>query len=319
LIQNRENFLLSVVVPCFNEAEVIDQTHRRLSLVLSKNIDKFEIIYIDDGSIDGTLENLGTIADKNKNVKVLSLSRNFGHQIAVTAGIDAAIGDAVVVIDADLQDPPEVILEMIAAWKRGADVVYGVRASRDGETKFKLATAKFFYKLIGALSETKIPYDTGDFRLIDRKVVEAFKKMPERDRFIRGMISWIGFQQVPVFYDRDKRVAGETKYPIKKMLKFATDGVLSFSTKPLQIATIIGIIISALSFAGIIYALIVRLFGSGWVPGWTLLFISVSFLGGIQLIFLGLIGEYIGRIYGESKNRPLYFLNDNKKIERLDP
>jgi len=161
------------------------------------------------------------------------------------------------------------------------------------------------------LSETKIPHDTGDFRLMDRKVVEAFKKMPERDRFIRGMISWIGFQQVPVFYDRDKRFAGETKYPLKKMLKFATDGVLSFSTKPLQIATLIGIIISALSFAGIIYALIARLFGSGWVPGWTLLFIAVSFLGGVQLIFLGLIGEYIGRIYGESKKRPLYFLKKN--------
>jgi len=307
--QNREDFLLSVVVPCFNEAEVIEQTHRRLSSVISKNIGRFEIIYIDDGSTDDTLENLGTIA--NKNIRILSLSRNFGHQIAVTAGIDAAIGDVVVVIDADLQDPPEVILEMIAAWKRGADVVYGVRASRDGETKFKLATAKFFYRLIGALSETKIPHDTGDFRLMDRKVVEAFKKMPERDRFIRGMISWIGFQQVPVFYSRDKRFAGETKYPLKKMLKFATDGVLSFSTKPLQIATLIGIIISALSFVGIIYALIARLFGSGWVPGWTLLFIAVSFLGGVQLIFLGLIGEYIGRIYGESKKRPLYFLKKN--------
>jgi len=306
---NREDFLLSVVVPCFNEAEVIEQTHRRLSSVISKNIGRFEIIYIDDGSTDDTLENLGTIA--NKNIRILSLSRNFGHQIAVTAGIDAAIGDVVVVIDADLQDPPEVILEMIAAWKRGADVVYGVRSSRDGETKFKLATAKFFYRLIGALSETKIPHDTGDFRLMDRKVVEAFKKMPERDRFIRGMISWIGFQQVPVFYDRDKRFAGETKYPLKKMLKFATDGVLSFSTKPLQIATLIGIIISALSFVGIIYALIARLFGSGWVPGWTLLFIAVSFLGGVQLIFLGLIGEYIGRIYGESKKRPLYFLKKN--------
>jgi len=307
--QNREDFLLSVVVPCFNEAEVIEQTHRRLSSVISKNIGRFEIIYIDDGSTDDTLENLETIA--NKNIRILSLSRNFGHQIAVTAGIDAAIGDVVVVIDADLQDPPEVILEMIAAWKRGADVVYGVRASRDGETKFKLATAKFFYRLIGALSETKIPHDTGDFRLMDRKVVEAFKKMPERDRFIRGMISWIGFQQVPVFYDRDKRFAGETKYPLKKMLKFATDGVLSFSTKPLQIATLIGIIISALGFVGIIYALIARLFGSGWVPGWTLLFIAVSFLGGVQLIFLGLIGEYIGRIYGESKKRPLYFLKKN--------
>ncbi len=311
-MKSRENFLLSVVVPCFNEAEVIGETHRRLFSLISKNIEKFEIIFIDDGSTDETLEKLEAIADKNGNIKILALSRNFGHQIAITAGIDAAIGDAVVVIDADLQDPPEVIPEMIDAWKRGADVVYGVRASRDGETSFKVATAKFFYRVIGALSEIKIPYDTGDFRLMDRRVVEALKKMPERDRFIRGMISWVGYQQEPVFYNREKRYAGETKYPINKMLKFAIDGILSFSTKPLQIATLIGISISFLSFVGIVYALILRLFGEGWVPGWTLLFIAVSFLGGIQLIFLGLIGEYIGRIYGEGKKRPLYFLKKSK-------
>jgi glycosyltransferase involved in cell wall biosynthesis len=259
------------------------------------------------------LKLLEKLEKHDDNVRVLALSRNFGHQIAVTAGIDASVGSAVVVIDADLQDPPEVIIEMLDLWKKGIEVVYGVRIKRSGESRFKLVTAGIFYWLIAYLSDTKIPAGVGDFRLMDRKVVDAIKVMPERDRFIRGMVSWVGFKQAPVFYNRDRRYAGNSKYPLRKMIRFAIDGILSFSTKPLQIATMLGLFAAFLSLIGIGYSIVSRLYSDEWVPGWTLLFIAILFLGGIQMIFLGLIGEYIGRIYAEAKRRPLYLLRNRNR------
>jgi dolichol-phosphate mannosyltransferase len=243
-------------------------------------------------------------------VRVISLSRNFGHQMAVTAGLEHATGDAVVVIDADLQDPPAVILEMLDRWFQGADVAYGVRLERDGETAFKLWSAKTFYRVINRLSDVAIPHDTGDFRLMDREVVHALLAMPERDRLVRGMVAWVGYQQVPVYYRREARLAGKTKYPFSKLTRLATDGILSFSVAPLRLAIYMGFTASGLALLGIIYALVLRLFTNVWVTGWTLLFIAMLFLGGVQLLFLGVLGEYIGRIYGEVKRRPLYLVED---------
>lgn len=302
--------LLSVVVPCYNEQEVIQATHQRLVGVLEAITPQWEIIYIDDGSEDQTAYNLGTIQDNEQRVKVILLSRNFGHQMAVTAGLDHVSGDVVVLIDADLQDPPEVIQEMIDYWYQGYDVAYGVRTDRQGESWFKLWSAKAFYRIINRLSDVAIPLDTGDFRLMDRRVVEALKTMPERDRYLRGMVSWVGFRQIGVPYQRSQRLAGVSKYPLWKMLRFAADGILSFSLVPLRLAIWVGIFTFALSLVGIIYALVLRLFTSIWVPGWTLLFISTLFIGGIQLVFLGVIGEYIGRIYRENKQRPLYLVRE---------
>lgn len=303
--------LLSVIVPCYNEELVIRETHRQLTETLVKAQEiRLEIIYVDDGSQDATLSLLKDIQSSDPRVRVVSFSRNFGHQIAVTAGLEHASGDAVVLIDADLQDPPEVILEMLSRWRLGVDVAYGVRQEREGESAFKLWTAKAFYRTINGLSDVAIPLDTGDFRLIDRRVVDALLQMPERDRFVRGMVAWAGFVQEPVYYRRAARFAGETKYPLKKMLRFATDGILSFSIVPLRIAIYSGFIVSGLALLGILYAIYLRLFSDIWVPGWTLLFIAVLLLGGIQLISLGVIGEYIGRIYGESKRRPLYLTKE---------
>jgi len=298
---------ISVVVPCYNESEVLHEFNERLFLVL-KDLQEYlyEVIYVDDGSSDNTYRILKSFKDNSNCIEIISFSRNFGHQIAISAGIDRSKGDAVVVIDADLQDPPELIKEMTLIWLNGADVVYAVRNSRKGESKFKLLTAKFFYRILQKVADIEIPTDTGDFRLMDRKVVDVLCSMNERDRYIRGMVSWIGFVQKPIFYKRDIRFAGETKYPLKKMINFALDGLISFSTKPLQIATMFGIFVFILSILGILYSLFLRLTTENWVPGWTLMFIAVLFLGGIQLIFMGLIGEYVGRIYGESKKRPLY-------------
>jgi len=308
--------LVSVVVPCYNEEEVIETTHDRLCGVLEEENVEFEIIYVDDGSKDRTLDLLRNLHEGEGRVQVVSLSRNYGHQIAITAGTDYAQGDAVVVIDADLQDPPEVIPRMIEKWRDGIDVVYGKRKRREGESAFKLWTAKAFYRFINRISRVDIPLDTGDFRLMDRRAVEAFLEMPERDRFVRGMVSWLGFEQEPVEYERKPRHAGETKYPLSEMIEFATDGILSFSTAPLKIATWAGFLASGLSVIGIIYALVLRLFTSIWVPGWTALFISILFLGGLQLISLGIIGEYVGRIYGETKRRPLYLVKDHLESDR---
>lgn len=312
--------LVSVVVPCYNEDAVIRETHSRLLAVLEQlGGAAFEILYVNDGSSDHTLDILEEIQAGDNRVRVLSFSRNFGHQVAVTAGLDHALGDAVVLIDADLQDPPAVILEMVERWRDGYHVVYGMRIDRSGETRFKMWTAKLFYRLLNRLSDVKIPLDVGDFRLMDRKVVDALGAMPERDRYLRGMVSWVGFKQIAVMYKREPRFAGDSKYPVFKMLKFATDGIISFSIVPLRLAVWAGVAAIFLAFAGIVYALVLRLYFSEthWVRGWTSTFVAILFLGGTQLIFLGFIGEYIGRIYGEVKRRPLYILQERLGFEKV--
>ena len=303
--------LVSVVVPCFNEEEVICDTNRRLEAAFEKAPVDFEIVYVDDGSSDSTPELLRQLQEGDEHIRVVRFSRNFGHQMAITAGLEHASGDAVVIIDADLQDPPEVILEFIQKWMDGYDVVYGVRAEREGETAFKLWTAKAFYRSIARLSDTRIPLDTGDFRLMDRRVANALLAMPERDRFVRGMVSWLGFSQVGVSYRREARTAGVTKFSFFKMLRFAMDGIFSFSVLPLRVATWTGFAASGIAILGIVVAMVERLFGvHGLVKGWTSILIAVLFLGGVQLICMGIIGEYVGRIYGESKRRPLYVLRE---------
>jgi dolichol-phosphate mannosyltransferase len=303
--------LLSIVVPCYNEEAVLPELHRRLITVLDQIVDlNFELIYTDDGSQDRTPEILSQLQASDARVRIITLSRNFGHQIAVTAGLEHASGEALVIIDADLQDPPEVIPEMIQRWHDGYQVVYGLRAARAGETTFKRWTAKAFYRLINRLSEIEIPLDVGDFRLLDRKVVDVLLAMPERDRFLRGMVSWIGFKQIAVIYDRAPRGAGESKYSLMKMLRFAVDSVISFSLVPLRLAIWVGFGALAASFAGIVYALIIRLYTTDWVRGWASIFTAVLFLGGVQLITLGIVGEYVGRIYAEVKLRPLYVVRE---------
>lgn len=309
---------LSVVVPCLNEQEVICGTHRRLTSALEQAPLDFEIIYVDDGSTDSTPEILRELQARDSRVRIVRFSRNFGHQVAITAGLEHASADAVAIIDADLQDPPEVILEFLQKWMDGYDVVYGVRSERDGETAFKLWTAKAFYRLIGKLSETPIPLDTGDFRLMDRRVVEALLSMPERDRFVRGMVSWLGFSQIAVPYHRAARAAGTTKFSLFKMLRFATDGIVSFSISPLRLATWMGFAASGLAIFAILFAIFERFFGSGLVKGWTSTMIAILFIGGVQLICLGIIGEYIGRIYGESKRRPLYIVRESLGFRQGD-
>jgi glycosyltransferase involved in cell wall biosynthesis len=303
--------LLSVVVPCMNEEQVLPETHRRLVSVLNQAPVSFEVIYVDDGSSDATPDVLRKLQEQHAHIRVVRFSRNFGHQVAITAGIEHAGGDAVVIIDADLQDPPAVILEFLAKWMDGYDVVYGVRREREGETPFKLWTAKLFYRFIGRLSDTNIPVDTGDFRLMDRRVVDALISMPERDRFVRGMVSWLGFSQTAVPYHREARAAGKTKYSLFKMIRFALDGIFSFSILPLRLATWIGFAASGLSILGIIIVFLDKYFAvPGMVKGWSSTVVAVLFIGGVQLICLGLIGEYVGRIYGESKRRPLYVVRE---------
>ncbi|MFQ5914951.1 MAG: glycosyltransferase family 2 protein [Nitrospinota bacterium] len=311
--------LLSIIIPCFNEEVVIEQTQRQLCEVLERLELGYELIYVDDGSGDGTPEILRRFREADEHVRVLRLSRNFGHQMAITAGMEHASGDAVVVIDADLQDPPEVIPEMVTKWLEGYHVVYGLRTERHGETEFKLWTAKIFYRLINRLSKVKIPLDAGDFRLLDRKVVNALRAMSERDRFVRGLVSWAGFRQVAVPYQRAPRLTGESKYSFLKMMRFAMDGIFSFSLYPLRFATWAGFLSLGLAFAGIIYALVIRLFTENVVSGWTTIIMAVLFLGGVQLICLGIIGEYVGRNYGESKRRPLYIIQEGLGFEEQNP
>jgi polyisoprenyl-phosphate glycosyltransferase len=309
--QPRSAQLLSMVIPCYNEEAVIVETITRLEAFCAELHDlEAELIFIDDGSRDRTRELLKEFMAKDRRIKVIGFGRNFGHQIAVTAGVDAANGDAVVIIDADLQDPPEIVHQMIVKWREGYDVVYGTRTERPGESAFKRATARGFYRLLNRLSDVPIPLDTGDFRLISRNVVDALRAMPERDRFVRGMVSWIGLKQIALPYPRAERFAGESKYPLRKMLRFAADGILSFSTKPLQISVAMGMACASLALLGICYALFFRLFTASWVEGWTALMIAVLFIGGIQLISVGILGEYIGRIYHEIKNRPLYVVQE---------
>jgi polyisoprenyl-phosphate glycosyltransferase len=317
---DRPRMLLSVVVPCFNEQEVIGEAVRRLQQFGSA-VDGLDVefIFVDDGSRDDTRTLLRGFARDDGRIKVIGFARNFGHQVAVTAGIDAARGDAVVLIDADLQDPPEVVHQMIAKWREGYDVVYGSRTERAGESAFKVGTARAFYRLLNRLSDVPIPLDAGDFRLMSRAVVDTLRAMPERDRFVRGMVSWVGFRQVALPYRRAERFAGQTKYPLRKMLRFATDGILSFSTKPLQLSVAMGMISAVVALVGIAYALALRLFTNIWVEGWTALMIAVLFIGGVQLISIGILGEYIGRIYNEIKQRPLYVVEEYLGFEEARP
>ena len=306
--------LLSVVIPCFNEEPVLSATHERLSRAVSA-IEGFEyeLIFVDDGSRDATFRLLTEIQTHDSHVRVLRLSRNFGHQIAVTAGLEAAAGEVIVVIDADLQDPPEVISEMVSLWREGNHVVYGSRITRAGESSFKLLTAKAFYRIINRFSETQMPVDTGDFRLMDRSVVDVLLAMPERGRFLRGMVSWVGFRQVPLPYKREARPAGRTKYSLFKMIQFAMDGILSFSVLPLRLAALTGLVAIWFAFAGIVTAVVVRVLGLYDLRlgrGWASLFVAVLFMGGVQLLTLGVMGEYLGRIYTEVKRRPLYAVQE---------
>ncbi len=303
--------LISIVVPCLDEEEVLAETLDRLDRMsrLPPDCD-FEFIFVDDGSSDATMVLLRQAAARDNRVRVIGFARNFGQQIAVSAGIDRARGDAVVLMDADLQDPPEVVAEMIACWRTGFDVVYGTRRSRRHDGPLKRITASGFYKVINRLSEVPIPRDTGDFRLMSRPVVEVLRRMPERHRFLRGMVAWAGFRQTALSYDRPERFAGKTKYPLRKMMRYAADGILSFSTRPLQMSIALGLMSAFLALVGIGYALFMRIFTSTWVEGWTALMIAVLFLGGVQLLSLGILGEYVGRIYSEVQRRPLYVVRE---------
>jgi dolichol-phosphate mannosyltransferase len=302
----------SIIAPCFNEEGVLPELHRRMQEVMGQTGETWELVLINDGSRDRTAEIMRELHAADPRIKVVDFARNFGHQIAVTAGLDYALGDAVVIIDADLQDPPEVILEMIDCWKAGYEVVYAVRTERKGETWFKEFTAKLFYRIIYRITDVDIPLDTGDFRLMDRKVVEAMKQMREKHRFIRGMTSWVGFRQTGVEYVREERYAGETHYPFRKMFKFALDAITSFSYAPLQMATYLGFIIAGLSAVAALLVVFARLFmGATPFYGQATTLVAVLFLGGVQLITLGIIGEYLGRISDEVKDRPLYVVTES--------
>lgn len=308
---------VSVVIPMYYEQEVANTCYDRVVKVLKSIEDyTYEIIFINDGSKDKTLEILENIAKKDNNVKIISFSRNFGHQAAVTAGIKYVTGDAIVIIDADLQDPPELIPEMLKLWKQGNEVIYGKRKLRKGESKFKLLTAKMFYKTLNALSDVDIPKDTGDFRLVDRKVIDVVNSMPEHNKFLRGLFSWVGFKQVEYEYERKERVAGKTKYPLKKMLKLAADGIISFSSKPLKIVGGLGIISIVVSLAILIYSLISYAFElNNLMPGWTSIMVAITLFSGVQLLSIWVMSEYIARIYDETKNRPQYIVDRKINID----
>jgi glycosyltransferase involved in cell wall biosynthesis len=300
----------SIIAPIYNEIENLPELYRRVKEVMNSSGEAWEFILVDDGSTDGSTEQIRELAQKDKTVRPVIFARNFGHQVAITAGWDYARGDAIVIIDADLQDPPEVILELAKKWKEGYEVVYAVRGEREGESWFKKFTAAMFYRIIYSITDVKIPVDTGDFRLMDRKVVDVLKQMKERHRFPRGMSAWVGFRQIGVTYKRAARVAGVTKYPFRKMLKLALNAITGFSYFPLQVATYFGFVSAGISILAIPIVVALRLAGSHFFEGQTTTLISVLFLGGVQLISLGILGEYIGRLYDEAKGRPLYIVRD---------
>ena len=301
---------LSIIVPIYNEEDGIPTLYERLHAVCTGFGVTYELLFVNDGSRDRSLTLLKELQAADPQVRLLSFSRNFGHQIAITAGMDHAQGEAVVVIDADLQDPPELIGQMLEKWREGYDVVYAVREKREGDTLFKRATAALFYRLLRKITNVDIPLDTGDFRLMSRRSIEAMKLFNERNRFVRGLVSWIGFKQTGITFVRAERYAGETKYPLKKMLRFAIDGIVSFSFVPLQLATFFGFLASGLSFLGILWVVYMRLFTQETITGWASMMVIVMFLGGVQLLTLGIIGEYIGRMYDEIKRRPLYLIEE---------
>lgn len=300
---------LSVVVPAFNEEANVETMHRRLVAALDDVVESLEILFIDDGSSDATWSRVRDLAAADGRVRGIRFARNFGHQAALTAGVDAASGRAVVIIDGDLQDPPEVIPEMVARWREGFEVVYGQREEREGETWFKLATAALFYRILRGITNVDIPVDTGDFRLMGPRAVSAFRALPERNRFIRGLVSWIGFPQTAVRYRRQARSQGATKFPVRKMLRFALDGITSFSYFPLRLATWTGFAVSVFAFLYILVVLVLKAVGISWL-GYTSLMASILFLGGVQLLMIGIMGEYLGRIFDEVKRRPLYLVGE---------
>jgi polyisoprenyl-phosphate glycosyltransferase len=308
---HRELTLLSVVAPVYNEEQLVARFHERVCAAVEQL--PFELVLVDDGSSDRTPELLAEIAARDPRVRVVELSRNFGHQTALTAGLDHARGDVVVMMDSDLQDPPELIPQMLDHWTAGADVVYAVRERREGETRFKLATARLFYKLFGALADVPLEPDSGDFRLLDRAPLDALLSMRERNRFLRGMTGWVGYTQTRVPYKRDPRHAGETKYTLRRMVTFSLDAISSFSHRPLQLATLLGFLFAGIAFIGIPVVVALRLAGS-YIPGFGSITIAVLLLGGIQLIAIGLIGEYLGRIYDEVKRRPLYLVRTRRNM-----
>jgi len=311
IADSRELDLLSVVAPVYNEEALIDEFYTRVCTALEGV--QFELVLVDDGSTDASPTALDGLASGDPRVRVVSLSRNFGHQTALTAGLDHARGDAVVMLDADLQDPPELIPRMLDHWRAGCDVVYAVREQREGESRFKLATARWFYSIFDALAQVELQHNSGDFRLLDRQPLDALLSMRERNRFLRGMTVWVGYTQAAVPYTRDPRFAGKTKYTFSRMLRFSLDAISSFSHRPLQLATLLGFLISTLAFVAIPVVIVLRILGS-YLPGFGSITIAILLLGGIQLIALGIIGEYVGRIYDEVKGRPLYVVKTRRNF-----
>ncbi len=315
---NVEKQKISLVIPMYDEEEVARQCYERVKKCLVSITDyEHEIIFINDGSKDDTFTILSEIAKNDPTVKVISFSRNFGHQASVVAGLQHISGEAIVILDADLQDPPELIPEMLSLWEQGYQVIYGKRKARKGESRFKLLTAKMFYETLTRLSDVDIPKDTGDFRLVDRKVVDAISEMPEHNKFLRGLFSWVGYKQIPFEYERQERLAGKTKYPLKKMIKLASDGIISFSRKPLKLVGLLGIVSVGISFLILVYALISYFFKLNELSsGWTSLMVAITFFAGTQLISLWVISEYIGRIYDEAKQRPEYIIEKTINLDQ---
>lgn len=312
---------VSLVCPVFNEDQIVDEFYKRASAAMQAIVPpvEYEILFVDDGSTDGTGEMLAKLAEHDDRVAVLRFSRNFGHQLAITAGIDHAVGDAVVVIDSDLQDPPEVIAGMVEKWRDGCEVVYGQRTVRPGESRFKLFTARAFYRLVNRMSDVELPLDAGDFRLLDRRVVEVLKDIREENRYMRGLVAWVGFNQCALPYERDVRFAGETKYPLRRMLRFAADGISSFSEKPLQLAVQLGSLITVVAFATAAYVVVGKLTNpDSSLPGYASLMAIVLFLSGVQLLSVGILGQYMGRTYRETKRRPLYVVAERVNVEPPD-
>ena len=306
---------ISVIIPVFNEEKNIQNLYDRLSQVMQNLNVTYELIFVNDGSKDASIGLIKVLSKKNKEVKYIDFSRNFGHQIAVTAGLDKTSGNAVVIIDADLQDPPELIAEMYQKRKEGFEVIYAKRKNRKGESFLKLMTAKLFYRILSKMTSISIPVDTGDFRMIDKKIVEVLREMPEKNKYLRGQISWVGFNQTFVEYDRQERQAGATGYTYRKMLHFALDGITAFSDVPLKVVTYFGFMVSIIAFFVAIYALLAKFVWENSVPGWTSLMIAILFIGGIQMIAIGIIGEYLSRMNHNIRNRPLYIIRESNLEE----